>query len=68
LPEDGVVAMLPDWHHGFVQQSLIPGLLENGVTEEQVDQMMRQNPVRFFSARAGAADEGGTTATAAARG
>ena len=52
FPEEGVVAMLPEWHHGFVQQSLIPGLLENGVTEEQIELMMNENPRRFFEKRA----------------
>jgi phosphotriesterase-related protein len=53
FPEDGVVAALPEWNHGFVQGSLIPGLLENGVTKDQVDQMMRRNPQAFFAARRG---------------
>jgi phosphotriesterase-related protein len=52
FPEEGVVAMLPEWHHGFVQQSLIPGLLENGVTEEQIELMMNENPRSFFEKRA----------------
>jgi phosphotriesterase-related protein len=54
FPEDGVLAMLPDWTHGFVQQSLIPALLENGVSQDQVDQMMIKNPIDFFSAGRGA--------------
>jgi phosphotriesterase-related protein len=52
FPEEGVLAVLPEWHHGFVQQSLIPGLLENGVTEEQIELMMNKNPRSFFEKRA----------------
>jgi phosphotriesterase-related protein len=51
FPEEGVVAALPEWNYGFVQGSLIPGLLENGVTEDQIDQMMHRNPEAFFAAR-----------------
>jgi phosphotriesterase-related protein len=69
FPEDGVVAALPEWNHGFVQGSLIPALLENGVTEDQVDQMMHKNPVTFFATRSGgagaASSEPATTAAGA---
>jgi phosphotriesterase-related protein len=66
--EEGVVAALPEWNHGFIQGSLIPGLLENGVTEEQVEQMMHKNPVAFFAARSrGAAAPASEAATAAAQ-
>ena len=59
FPEEGVVAALPEWTHGYVQQTLIPGLLENGVTEQQIDLMMNKNPMRFFEARSGAAAASG---------
>ncbi len=32
-----------------ITNSLLPALLENGVTQEQIDQMMVENPRRFFS-------------------
>jgi phosphotriesterase-related protein len=63
FPEEGVVAALPEWEYGFVQGSLIPGLLENGVTEEQVELMMHKNPIRFFEARSG----GGGAASSASQ-
>jgi phosphotriesterase-related protein len=69
FPEEGVVAALPEWNHGFIQGSLIPGLLENGVTEDQVEQMMRKNPVKFFATRSGgdaSSSSSSETATAAA--
>ena len=31
-----------------ITNSLLPALLENGVTHEQIDQMMVENPRRFF--------------------
>jgi phosphotriesterase-related protein len=65
FPEEGVLAALPEWEYGFVQGSLIPGLLENGVTEEQVELMMHKNPMRFFEARSGGG-AASQTATAAA--
>jgi phosphotriesterase-related protein len=68
FPEEGVLAVLPDWHHGFVQQSLIPGLLENGVTQGQVDQMMIENPVAFFSASAAGGDGSASGSAAAGEG
>jgi phosphotriesterase-related protein len=50
FPEESVRALLPGWRHDFVQQSLIPALLANGVTQEQVDQMVIKNLIDFFSA------------------
>lgn len=64
--EEGVCAALPEWTHGFVQGTLIPALLENGVTQAQVDQMMHENPAKFFSARSGASPSAGEAAAAAA--
>jgi phosphotriesterase-related protein len=65
FPEEGVVSVLPEWNYGFVQGSLIPGLMENGVTEEQIDLMMHKNPVRFFETRSGSSASSETTAAAA---
>jgi phosphotriesterase-related protein len=65
FPEAGVVAALPEWNHGFIQGSLIPGLLANGVTQDQIDQMMHRNPQAFFAARSGAPAPSGTQAAAA---
>ena len=40
--------MLPNWHYLHVLQDVVPALLERGVTQEQVDQMLVGNPARFF--------------------
>jgi phosphotriesterase-related protein len=71
FPEEGVLAALPEWDHGFVQGSLIPGLVENGVTEEQIELMMHKNPIRFFETRSGGGSSSSASsseATAAAAG
>jgi phosphotriesterase-related protein len=38
----------PNWHFLHVVDDVIPALRERGVPQEQVDQMMRGNPRRFF--------------------
>jgi phosphotriesterase-related protein len=38
----------PNWHFLHVIQDVVPALLERGVTQEQVDQMLRVNPREFF--------------------
>jgi phosphotriesterase-related protein len=40
--------MSPNWHFLHVLQDVVPALLERGVTQEQVDLMMRGNPRAFF--------------------
>jgi phosphotriesterase-related protein len=54
FPEEGVLAALPEWRSDFVVGTLIPGLLADGVSQEQIDQMMHGNPQAFFAARRGA--------------
>jgi phosphotriesterase-related protein len=38
----------PNWHFLHVVQDVVPELLRRGVTQEQVDLMLRANPRRFF--------------------
>jgi phosphotriesterase-related protein len=38
----------PDYLH--ISKRILPALLEAGVTQDQIDQMMVENPVRFFAA------------------
>ncbi len=38
----------PNWHFLHVVQDVVPALLERGVTQEQVDRMLRDNPRAFF--------------------
>jgi phosphotriesterase-related protein len=41
---------VPDWSMTFIFEKVIPELTERGMTEEQLDQMMVENPKRWFSA------------------
>jgi len=45
-------AKLPDWRHTFLLEKVVPMLLERGVTEVQIRQMLVENPRAIF-ARAG---------------
>jgi phosphotriesterase-related protein len=38
----------PNWHYLHVTQDVVPALRERGVTSEQVDLMLRDNPRSFF--------------------
>ncbi len=38
----------PDWHYNFIPDSVIPALLESGVTEDEIRQMTVENPRRIF--------------------
>ena len=40
--------LAPNWHYQHVMSDVIPALRERGVTDAQVDQMMRANPRVFF--------------------
>jgi phosphotriesterase-related protein len=39
---------MPNWHYLHISRDVLPALRENGVTEEQIDQMLVQNPRRYF--------------------
>jgi phosphotriesterase-related protein len=53
--EDGPInrTTLPDWHLLHIADSVLPALRDEGVAEEQLDQMLVENPKRIF-ARQGA--------------
>ena len=38
----------PNWHFRHVVDDVVPALRERGVTEAQIDQMLRHNPRAFF--------------------
>ena len=44
-----IMAFLPNWTYLHVQRDVVPALLERGVTQEQVDQMLVANPRRFLT-------------------
>lgn len=43
-----LLAFMPDWNYLHLRRDVVPMLLEAGVTEGQVDEMLVANPARFF--------------------
>lgn len=43
-----VLPLLPDWKYTHIHERVVPYLLENGVTQDQVDTMLVANPRRYF--------------------
>jgi phosphotriesterase-related protein len=41
-------AAAPNWHYEYISDDIIPALRAAGVTEAQVDQMLVDNPRRYF--------------------
>jgi phosphotriesterase-related protein len=54
LPQDLIPVMLPNWHFLHITRDVIPALKQRGVTDAQVDQMLVDNPRRFFERPIGA--------------
>jgi phosphotriesterase-related protein len=42
-------ALTPNWHYEHISNDVLPALLEAGVTQAQIDQMLVENPRRYFS-------------------
>jgi phosphotriesterase-related protein len=42
-------AAAPDWHYEFISDDVLPALRAAGVTDGQLDQMLADNPRRYFS-------------------
>jgi len=52
-PPGAKVPLPPQWRQTHISDEVIPSLLQHGVTEEQIDQMMVMNPATIFSQRGG---------------
>ena len=52
--DEARAAAAPNWHFEHITDDVIPALLASGVTQAQIDTMMIENPVRYFT-RGGAA-------------
>jgi len=39
---------LPNWHYLHITEDVLPALLQRGVTQQQIDQMLVANPRRYF--------------------
>ena len=49
-------AAAPNWHYEHISDDVLPALLDAGVTQAQIDTMLVENPVRYFTpAKGGAA-------------
>ena len=44
-------AATPNWHYEHITDDVLPALLVAGVTQVQIDQMMIDNPIRYFSGK-----------------
>lgn len=43
-----VLAFLPNWHYLHISEKVLPALLERGVTQDQIDEMLVANPRAWF--------------------
>jgi phosphotriesterase-related protein len=50
LPEAALPEILPNWHYLHIHNDVIPALRERGVTDEQINTMLVDNPRRIFEA------------------
>jgi phosphotriesterase-related protein len=48
LPEDLTPLVLPNWHYLHIHNDVIPALKQRGVTDEQLETMLVDNPRRIF--------------------
>jgi phosphotriesterase-related protein len=49
LHDEVRAAALPNWHYEHITDDVLPALLASGVTQAQIDTMMVENPVRYFT-------------------
>jgi phosphotriesterase-related protein len=42
--------VLPDWRYTYLHDTVLPGLRDRGVTDDQIEQMLIRNPREFFGA------------------
>jgi phosphotriesterase-related protein len=42
------VASVPNWHYNHISDMVLPALLERGVSQEEIDQMLVINPRKIF--------------------
>lgn len=46
--QQDLLALMPQWRYTHIHQEVLPYLLENGVSQAQVDTMLVENPRRYF--------------------
>jgi phosphotriesterase-related protein len=42
--------VLPDWRYTYLHDTVLPGLRDRGVTDDQIEEMLIRNPRAFFGA------------------
>ena len=50
--DDARAAAAPNWHFEHISDDVLPALLAQGVSQAQIDTMMVENPVRYFTPKA----------------
>jgi phosphotriesterase-related protein len=53
LPEAALPVVVPNWHYLHIHNDVIPALKQHGVTDEQIDTMLVDNPRRIFERQGG---------------
>jgi phosphotriesterase-related protein len=48
IDQDLAKAVMPNWHFNHIPDDVLPALLEQGVTQDQIDEMLVANPKRVF--------------------
>lgn len=46
--QQDLLTLMPQWRYTHIHEEVLPYLLENGVTQAQVDTMLVENPRRYF--------------------
>ena len=50
--DPNVMPFLPQWHYEHISTEVVPYLLDHGVSQQQIDQMLVDNPRRYFEGAA----------------
>lgn len=54
LPHEQLPVIMPNWHYLHITRDVVPALKERGVSDEQVDTMLVDNPRKIFERPVGA--------------
>lgn len=53
LPEAALSVVIPNWHYLHIHNDVLPALKQRGVTDEQINTMLVENPRRIFERQGG---------------
>jgi phosphotriesterase-related protein len=54
LPREQLPVIMPNWHYLHITRDVVPALKERGVSDEQIDTMLVDNPRQIFERPVGA--------------